>query len=68
MVTLTGMAPFNYQRAEAEFVAGNVPGVIGLDDRVELTIADPMPADVRHSSASPTRSASTRSSAQTRSP
>jgi osmotically-inducible protein OsmY len=35
MVTLTGMAPFNYQRAEAEFVAGNVPGVIGVDDQVE---------------------------------
>jgi osmotically-inducible protein OsmY len=49
IVTLTGMAPFNYQRAEAEFVAGNVPGVIGLDDQVELTIDDPTPADVRHS-------------------
>jgi len=49
MVTLTGMAPFNYQRAEAEFVAGNVPGVIGLEDQVELTIDGPSPADVRHS-------------------
>ncbi|MEA2380523.1 MAG: hypothetical protein QOH72_494 [Solirubrobacteraceae bacterium] len=49
MVTLAGMAPFNYQRAEAEFVAGNVPGVIGLDDQVELTIDDPTPADVRES-------------------
>ncbi|HEX5924216.1 MAG TPA: BON domain-containing protein [Baekduia sp.] len=49
MVTLTGMAPFNYQRAEAEFVAGNVPGVTGVDDQVELTIDDPTPADVRHS-------------------
>jgi len=49
IVTLTGMAPFNYQRAEAEFVAGNVLGVIGLDDQVELTIDDPTPADVRHS-------------------
>ena len=49
MVTLTGMAPFNYQRAEAEFVAGNVPGVIGGDDQVELTIDDPSPADVRDS-------------------
>ena len=34
---------------EAEFVAGNVPGIIGLDDQVELTIDDPTPADVRHS-------------------
>jgi len=49
MVTLTGMATFNYQRAEAEFVAGNVLGVIGLDDEVELTLDDPSPSDVRHS-------------------
>ena len=49
LVTLTGMAPFNYQRVEAEFVAGNVPGVIGVDDQVELTIGDPTPADVRQS-------------------
>jgi osmotically-inducible protein OsmY len=49
IVTLTGMAPFDYQRAEAEFVAGNVLGVIGVDDQVELTIGDPTPADVMHS-------------------
>ena len=49
IVTLTGMAPFNYQRDEAEFVAGNVPGVIGLDDKVELTFDDPSPTDVRQS-------------------
>jgi osmotically-inducible protein OsmY len=49
IVTLTGMAPFNHQRAEAEFVAGNVPGVIGVHDQVELTIEDPTPADIRHS-------------------
>jgi len=49
IVTLTGMAPFNYQRDEAEFVAGNVPGVIGLDDEVELTFDDPSPTDVRQS-------------------
>ena len=49
MVTLTGMAPFNYQRAEAEFVAGNVPGVIGIDDEVEVTIDGPAAADVRQS-------------------
>jgi osmotically-inducible protein OsmY len=49
LVTLTGMAPFNYQRAEAEFVAGNVPGVLGIDDQIELTIEDPTPSDVRHS-------------------
>jgi osmotically-inducible protein OsmY len=49
IVTLKGTAPYNYQRAEADFVAGNVPGVIGLDDEVELTIEDPTPADVRDS-------------------
>ena len=49
IVTLTGMAPFNYQRAEAEFVAGNVPGVIGIDDEVEVTIDGPAAADVRQS-------------------
>jgi osmotically-inducible protein OsmY len=49
IVTLTGMAPFHYQRAEAEFVAGNVPGVIALDDEVELTVDEPTPDDVRHS-------------------
>ena len=49
MVTLTGIAPYNYQRAEAEYVAGNVLGVIGVDDQVELTIGDPTPDDVRHS-------------------
>ena len=49
IVTLTGTTPFNYQRAEAEFVAGNVPGVIDVDDQVELTIADPTPSDVRNS-------------------
>jgi osmotically-inducible protein OsmY len=48
-VTLTGWAPFAYQRDEAEFVAGNVPGVIALDDEIELTIGTPTPADVRHS-------------------
>ena len=48
-VTLTGWAPYNYQRDEAEFVAGNVPGVIELDDQVELSIGAPTPDDVRHS-------------------
>jgi len=47
-VTLTGWAPYNYQRDEAKFVAGNVPGVIDLDDQVALTIGAPTPADVRH--------------------
>src|SRR3954452_17750560 len=49
MVTLAGMAAFNYQRAEAAFVAGNGPGAIALDDQVQLTNGDSAPADVRHS-------------------
>jgi osmotically-inducible protein OsmY len=49
IVTLTGWAPYNYQRDEAEFVAGNVPGVIELVDQIELTVGAPTPADVRHS-------------------
>jgi osmotically-inducible protein OsmY len=48
VVTLTGWAPYNYQRDEAEFVAGNVPGVIKLDDQIELTIGAPTPGDIRH--------------------
>ena len=38
IVTLTGWAPYNYQRDEAEFVAGNVLGVLGVDDEVELRL------------------------------
>jgi osmotically-inducible protein OsmY len=49
VVTLTGWAPYNYERDEAAFVAGNVPGVVGLEAQVELTIGAPTPADVRHS-------------------
>jgi osmotically-inducible protein OsmY len=49
IVTLTGWAPYSYQRDEAELVAGNVAGVIELDDQIELTIGAPTPADVRHS-------------------
>jgi osmotically-inducible protein OsmY len=48
-VTLTGWAPYNFQRDEAKFVAGNVAGVTELRDEIELTIG-PTPADdVRHS-------------------
>jgi osmotically-inducible protein OsmY len=35
MVALTGTAPFNCQR-EAEFVAGSVPSVVGVDDRLVI--------------------------------
>jgi osmotically-inducible protein OsmY len=72
VVTLTGWMPYHYQRNQAEFLAGNVPRVIGLDDQVELTIADPRrptsgTRSIRPSSAmrgsTPRRSRSTRTRA-----
>jgi osmotically-inducible protein OsmY len=35
-VTLTGAVDWQYQRTEAVFVAGNVPGVTGVDDQIRL--------------------------------
>lgn len=35
-VTLTGTARWQYEREEAEFVAGNVLGVTGVDDAIDL--------------------------------
>ena len=35
-VTLTGTVGWQYQRDEAEFVAGNVPGVCGVEDGTTL--------------------------------
>jgi osmotically-inducible protein OsmY len=37
VVTLSGKADWQYQRQEAEIVAGNVPGVLLVDDQIELT-------------------------------
>jgi osmotically-inducible protein OsmY len=48
VVTLTGTADWQYQRRETEIVAGNVPGVLRVDDRIELTHA-PGQADVEKS-------------------
>jgi osmotically-inducible protein OsmY len=36
-VTLTGTAEWQYQREEADYVAGNVIGVRGVEDQIELT-------------------------------
>jgi osmotically-inducible protein OsmY len=47
-VELTGTASWQYQREEAEFVAGNVPGVLGLRSTVILTSPTPYAAEVRH--------------------
>ena len=48
-VTLTGTAAWQFQREEAEFIAGNVLGVIGVDDLVELTSPQPRADDVAES-------------------
>jgi osmotically-inducible protein OsmY len=48
-VTLTGTAEWQYQRGEAEFIAGNVPGVIGVDDQITLKSPAPKAGDVKDS-------------------
>jgi osmotically-inducible protein OsmY len=48
-VTLTGTAEWQYQRDEAEFIAGNVPGVIGVDDQIKLKTPTPDAGDVKDS-------------------
>jgi osmotically-inducible protein OsmY len=39
-VTLTGTARWQHEREEAEFVAGNVLGVTGVDDAIDLAGAE----------------------------
>jgi osmotically-inducible protein OsmY len=47
LVTLTGTAAWQYQREEAEFVAGNVPGVVDVDNQIVLTTPQPKAGDVK---------------------
>jgi osmotically-inducible protein OsmY len=47
-VTLTGKAEWNYQRDEAERVAGNVAGVVVVDSDIVLTGEKPDAEHVRH--------------------
>ncbi len=49
VVTLTGTADSQYQRDEAEFVAGNVIGVLGLVNEIHLTTPTPYAGDVQES-------------------
>jgi osmotically-inducible protein OsmY len=49
VVTLTGTAAWQYQREEAEFVAGNVPGVAGIDNQIALITPQPKAGDVKQS-------------------
>ena len=47
IVTLIGNASWQYQRDEAEFIAGNILGVIGVDDEVHLLTPTPDPGEVQ---------------------
>jgi osmotically-inducible protein OsmY len=49
LVTLTGTAAWQHQREEAEFVAGNVPGVVDVDNQIALTSPQPEAGDVKQS-------------------
>jgi osmotically-inducible protein OsmY len=49
LVTLTGTAAWQYQRQEAEFIAGNVPGVADVDNQIALTTPQPEAGDVKQS-------------------
>jgi osmotically-inducible protein OsmY len=48
-VTLVGTARWQYQRAEAEFVAASLRGVTGVDDAIELIDLGPAAENVRDS-------------------
>src|SRR6266516_1024278 len=49
VVTLTGKANWQYQRSVAESVAGNLLGVMGVEDEVDLIAPGPTADDVEHS-------------------
>jgi osmotically-inducible protein OsmY len=48
-VTLTGTTDWQYQRDEAEFIAGNVAGVAGIENDVYLASPVPFAGDVKES-------------------
>lgn len=49
VVKLTGKANWQYQRDEAESVAGNLLGVTGVEDEIDLIPPGPTADDVEHS-------------------
>jgi osmotically-inducible protein OsmY len=49
VVTLTGSTEWRYQRDEAEFVAGNVAGVVGLVNDIRVSTVEPYAGDVQAS-------------------
>ena len=48
-VSLTGVASWQYQREEAAFIAGNVLGVLGVDNDIYLENPGPYAGDVKDS-------------------
>jgi osmotically-inducible protein OsmY len=48
-VTLMGTAEWQFQRDEAEFVAGNILGVVAVESEIELVAPGPTAGDVKHS-------------------
>jgi osmotically-inducible protein OsmY len=46
VVGLTGTVDWQYQRDEADFIAGNVIGVVGLENDIYLSDTTPSPDDV----------------------
>jgi len=49
VVRLTGTANWQFQREEAESVAGNIIGVMGVVDEVQLVAPGPTAHDIEHS-------------------
>ena len=49
VVTLSGTAHLHFESDEAEHVAGNITGVIRVDNQVELIAPPPLEGDVRYS-------------------
>jgi osmotically-inducible protein OsmY len=48
-VTLTGIANWHFQREEAESVASKVPGVVSIENEIELVPPPPTKQDLEHS-------------------
>jgi osmotically-inducible protein OsmY len=48
-VTLSGSVDWQYQREEAAFIAGNILGVIGVENDIYVESPTPYAGDVKHS-------------------
>jgi osmotically-inducible protein OsmY len=47
-VTLTGGANWQFERDEADFVAANIAGVVGVENEIDLVAPGPSADDVAH--------------------